>query len=106
MNASLAEKTCIPCRRDIPSLTREEAERLLAQAPMWSLREDAHRIEQTFTSVSRSRLLRQISELAEIEGHHPNISFGWGCVTVSLRTKKSKGLHERFHHGHKDLIAR
>src|ERR1700736_1528912 len=28
------------------------------------------------------------------EGHHPNISFGWGNATVSLQTKKIKGLHE------------
>jgi 4a-hydroxytetrahydrobiopterin dehydratase len=25
---------------------------------------------------------------------HPNISFGWGNATVSLQTKKIKGLHE------------
>jgi len=33
-------------------------------------------------------------ELAEAEGHHPDVSFGWGYATVSLRTKKIKGLHE------------
>jgi 4a-hydroxytetrahydrobiopterin dehydratase len=26
--------------------------------------------------------------------HHPDISFNWGYGTVSLRTKKIKGLHE------------
>ena len=30
----------------------------------------------------------------EAEGHHPDISFGWGYTTVSLQTKKIKGLHE------------
>jgi pterin-4a-carbinolamine dehydratase len=39
-------------------------------------------------------LVQEIGELAEVEGHHPNISFGWGNVTVSLQTKKIKGLHE------------
>jgi 4a-hydroxytetrahydrobiopterin dehydratase len=34
------------------------------------------------------------AELAEAQGHHPDISFGWGYATVSLRTKKIKGLHE------------
>ena len=33
-------------------------------------------------------------ELAETEGHHPDISFGWGYVTVYLSTKKIKGLHD------------
>jgi 4a-hydroxytetrahydrobiopterin dehydratase len=38
--------------------------------------------------------VRKVGELAEAEGHHPDISFGWGYGTVSLRTKKIKGLHE------------
>jgi 4a-hydroxytetrahydrobiopterin dehydratase len=38
--------------------------------------------------------VQEIGELAEAEGHHPNISFGWGNATVSLQTKKIKGLHE------------
>ena len=36
----------------------------------------------------------KVSELAENEGHHPDLSFGWGYATVSLQTKKIKGLHE------------
>lgn len=32
--------------------------------------------------------------LAEAEGHHPDIRFGWGYVTVRFQTKKIKGLHE------------
>jgi len=36
----------------------------------------------------------KVGELAETEGHHPDISFGWGYATVSLSTKKIKGLHE------------
>lgn len=40
------------------------------------------------------RFVRQVGELAEAEGHHPDISFGWGYATMSLQTKKIKGLHE------------
>ncbi len=43
---------------------------------------------EAFAFVSRA------AELAEAEGHHPDISFGWGYATVSLHTKKIKGLHE------------
>ena len=35
-----------------------------------------------------------MGDLAETEGHHPDISFGWSYATISLRTKKIKGLHE------------
>jgi 4a-hydroxytetrahydrobiopterin dehydratase len=35
-----------------------------------------------------------VQPLAEAEGRHPDIGFGWGCAIVSLSTKKIKGLHE------------
>jgi hypothetical protein len=35
-----------------------------------------------------------VGELAEAEGHHPEVCFGWGHATVSLQTRKIKGLHE------------
>jgi len=38
--------------------------------------------------------VQEVGELAEAEGHHPNINFGWGNATISLQTKKIKGLHE------------
>jgi 4a-hydroxytetrahydrobiopterin dehydratase len=38
--------------------------------------------------------VQQAADLAEAEGHHPDINFGWGYATVSLQTKKIKGLHE------------
>src|SRR6202166_6340 len=81
MTEALASKTCTPCRGGIPPLTREQAELFHAQAPDWELQEEAH-------------FVQEIGELAEAEGHHPNISFGWGEATVSLQTKKIKGLHE------------
>ena len=94
---ALVEKTCTPCRGGIPPLTRAEAEELLPQAPEWALMDNAHRIEKTFRFGNFREALafvQKVGELAEAEGHHPDISFGWGYGTVSLRTKKIKGLHE------------
>ncbi|HUZ73785.1 MAG TPA: 4a-hydroxytetrahydrobiopterin dehydratase [Stellaceae bacterium] len=97
MTTNLAEKTCTPCRGGVPPLTREDAERLRAQSPEWGLLDDARRIERRFQFGNfRDALtfVQRVGELAEAEGHHPDISFGWGYATVSLRTKKIKGLHE------------
>ena len=38
--------------------------------------------------------VQRAAELAEAEGHHPDIACGWVYATVSLQTKKIKGLHE------------
>src|SRR4026207_586766 len=97
MTETLANKTCTPCRGGVPPLTREEAELLNPQAPDWQLVDDARRIERNFRFKNFREALnfvQEVGELAEAEGHHPNISFGWGNATVSLQTKKIKGLHE------------
>ncbi len=97
MTETLAEKTCTPCRGGVPPLTPDEAQRLQAQAPGWALAEDARRVERTFRFRNFREALafvHDVGELAESEGHHPDISFGWGYATVSLSTKKIKGLHE------------
>lgn len=97
MTETLVTKACTPCRGGIPPLTQPEAENLLAQTPEWTLLDDAHRIERTFRFGNFAEALafvQQVGELAETESHHPDISFGWGYATVSLRTKKIKGLHE------------
>jgi len=97
VTATLAEKTCTPCRGGVPPLSQEEAEAFRAQAPEWALMDDATRIERTYRFKTFSEafaFVRRAGELAETEAHHPDISFGWGFVAVSLRTKKIKGLHE------------
>jgi 4a-hydroxytetrahydrobiopterin dehydratase len=97
MADALARKTCTPCRGGQPPLTHEQAEIFHAQAPGWQLPGDAHHIERSFRFRNFREALnfvQEIGELAEAEGHHPTISFGWGKATVSLQTKKINGLHE------------
>lgn len=97
MTDALVDKTCTPCRGGIPPLSQQEAETLLAEAPQWSLLDEARRIERTFRLKNFGEALafvERVGALAEAESHHPDISFGWGYATVSLRTKKIKGLHE------------
>jgi 4a-hydroxytetrahydrobiopterin dehydratase len=96
-STNLAEKTCTPCRGGVPPLTAQQAEELRVQASEWALMDDAHRIERTFRLRDFREALtfvQKVGELAESEGHHPDVSFGWGYATVSLCTKKIKGLHE------------
>jgi 4a-hydroxytetrahydrobiopterin dehydratase len=97
MNSSLAEKSCVPCRGGIPPLTHDEAEYFHEQAPDWALYDQATRIERTYRFKNFREafaFVERAAGLAETEGHHPDIGFGWGYVTISLRTRKIKGLHE------------
>jgi 4a-hydroxytetrahydrobiopterin dehydratase len=97
MPVALAEQSCTPCRGGVPPLTQEEAAGYRVQAPDWGLLDGAQRIERTY----RFRNFREAfafveraAALAETEGHHPEITFGWGYATISMHTKKIKGLHE------------
>ena len=97
MTETLAQKTCTPCRGGVPPLACDDPLRFQSQAREWVLRDDARRIERTFPFRNFREALafvQRVGELAETEGHHPDISFGWGYATVSLSTKKIKGLHE------------
>ena len=93
----LAGKTCTPCRGGVPPMDQAEAERYLQEAPGWALMDAGKRIERTFKLKNFREalaLVNRIGALAEEESHHPDITFGWGYVTVSLHTHKIKGLHE------------
>jgi 4a-hydroxytetrahydrobiopterin dehydratase len=97
MMEDLATKTCTPCRGGIPPLTPPEAETFRAKVPEWTLADGSSRIERTFqfrNFAEAFAFVQKVAELAESEGHHPDVSFGWGYATVSLQTKKIKGLHE------------
>lgn len=97
MPTDFAEKSCTPCRGGVPPLTRDAAEAYRREAPDWALMDDAARIERTYRFANFREafaFVERAAALAEAEGHHPDIRFGWGYATVSLRTKKIKGLHE------------
>ncbi len=94
---SLTAKTCTPCRGGVPPLTPAEARRYLTEAPGWELDEPSTQIERRFEFKNFQQTLdfvNKIGKLAEHEGHHPDVCFGWGYCTVVFYTHKIKGLHE------------
>jgi 4a-hydroxytetrahydrobiopterin dehydratase len=97
MSERIAQKTCTPCRGGVPPLAPAAAAGYLAQTPGWELLDEAHWLRRKFIFANfRDSLVfvNKVGTLAEQEGHHPDICFGWGYATVSLQTHKIKGLHE------------
>jgi len=94
--SDLAERQCIPCRGGVPALKGEELTSLAAQVSNWQV-VDEHHLQKTykFTDFRESlEFVNRIGELAETEGHHPDICFGWGKAEVSIWTHKINGLTE------------
>lgn len=77
-------------------MTGDALEQLSAQLPDWVLSSE-HHIERSFpfpNFKSALAFVNRIGEIAEQQGHHPDLCFGWGNVTVTLFTHKIKGLTE------------
>lgn len=93
----LTKKSCKACRGDLPSLKGEELDKLHQQLKEgWHI-VDGHHLEKTYTfSNFKLGLLFTINvgELAEQEGHHPDIHLSYGKVTLSIWTHKVDGLTE------------
>jgi 4a-hydroxytetrahydrobiopterin dehydratase len=96
-SGDLASKSCVPCRGGIPPLTREEAAKLLAKAPEWSLEENGTRLIRRFEFEDFRKAIafvNRVADIAEEQGHHPDIAIHWNKVDLVLWTHKIGGLHE------------
>ena len=44
--------------------------------------------------VESEKFVIKIGEIAESEGHHPDLTFGWGYAIIKISTHAIKGLAE------------
>ena len=94
--ADLASKSCVPCRGGVPALKDKELHELEKQVPGWKVVNE-HHLARTYEFPdfkSALDLVNKIGNVAEQEGHHPNICFTWGKVEVTIYTHKIDGLTE------------
>ncbi|MEN9560852.1 MAG: hypothetical protein RIQ56_125 [Candidatus Parcubacteria bacterium] len=95
--SDLAQKKCVACEGFQEPLNETEAKVLMAQIPNWQLASDAKSIARSFDFKNFSDALaftNKVGAIAESEGHHPDISLGWGKVHIELTTHAIKGLSE------------
>ena len=92
----LASKTCVLCKGGVPPLKGEQLDPLWQQVPEWEVVEE-HHLRRSFRFNNFREALgfvNKVGELAEEQGHHPDICFGWGRVEVLVWTHKINGLTE------------
>jgi 4a-hydroxytetrahydrobiopterin dehydratase len=93
---SLAEKQCVPCRGGVPPLAGKELENLSSQLSGWTV-SSGHHLEKSYKFPDfRAALafVNRVGEVAEEQGHHPELGLGWGHVDVRIWTHKIDGLTE------------
>ena len=95
--AGLAEKECVPCKGGVPALKGDDLSRLRGELHTdWQVVKE-HQLEREFKFKDFREALdftNQVGELAEEQGHHPDIYLTWGKVKISIWTHKVDGLTE------------
>lgn len=97
MKIHLTDKKCVACEGGIPPLTLAEMANFLPEVPEWQIAPDTLSMTRDFTfKTFRDAMLfaNRIGDLAEEEGHHPELKISWGKVGVFLTTNAIKGLSE------------
>ena len=91
----LVNQKCVPCEGGTKPLTKEETKPYLDNVKGWQLKDDDKKIDKKFKFKDLKDALyfvNKIGEIAESEGHHPDINFGWGRVEIELSTHAIGGL--------------
>ena len=93
----LAKKTCIPCRGGVPPLKGAQLEDLQDKLKNdWKIINE-HHLEKEYSFKNFKEALSftiKVGELAENQGHHPDIFLAWGKVKLTIWTHKIDGLTE------------
>jgi len=97
MAKDLAKMECVPCKGGVPPLRGPELSDLEKRLGGAWRTVDQHHLEKEFTFKDFRQALaftNEVGELAESQGHHPDIYLAWGRVKVTIWTHKIDGLTE------------
>ncbi|MFL6209573.1 MAG: 4a-hydroxytetrahydrobiopterin dehydratase [Pyrinomonadaceae bacterium] len=94
--SELASRACVPCHGGVPRLRGAELESYAQQVPDWSVVDEHHlaRAYKFNNFAAALAFVNRVGAVAEAEGHHPDISFGWGYAEIKIYTHAIEGLSE------------
>lgn len=93
----LTQKTCVPCAEGEPALPEDRARELARDVPGWTLVPGEPKLQREFTFpdfVKAMKFVSTVADIAEKEGHHPDIHIHYDQVTLVLWTHAIGGLSE------------
>ena len=95
MTKELKFQTCQACSGNTPKFDEKQISDNLSKLDNWSVNDEQKMIFKRFNFKTFNEALKftnKVGKLADEEGHHPDISLGWGYALVMLHTHAIKGL--------------
>lgn len=92
----LASRECVPCKGGIPPMKGDEIKRFLNELNGWEVVQEHHlrKLYEFENFLAAQEFVQKVGTVAEQQGHHPDISFGWGYAELLIYTHKIDGLSE------------
>ena len=98
--SDLLKKNCVPCEGGVPSLDLKEIHKYQTKVDGWNVKPNEKKkyfLEKDFkfkNFLDSQKFVNKVGEISEKEGHHPDISYGWGYAKITITTHAIEGLSE------------
>ena len=98
--SDLLDKKCVPCEGGVIPFDLSQIHKYQKKVDGWDLvknEKNVFSLEKKFTFenfIKSQDFVNQVGKISEEEGHHPDISFGWGYAKVVITTHAIEGLSE------------
>ena len=95
MEKSLSELKCKPCSGNTTKLQNKDIDNYLKNLNLWQLNENNEMIFKKYNFSNFKKAMNfalKVGDISEVEGHHPDISLGWGYCLIMIHTHAIKGL--------------
>ena len=98
--SSLKDKKCVPCEGGVVPFDISEIHKYQKKVDGWDIKKDnkknfyLNKIFNFSNFIESQEFINKVGEISEDEGHHPDISFGWGYAEIKITTHAIEGLSE------------
>jgi len=96
----LVKKKCVPCEGGVIPFDITEIHKYQKKVDGWDILKNEKNIFHLFKKydfknfIESQIFINKVGEISEKEGHHPEISFGWGYAKIKITTHAIEGLSE------------
>ena len=98
--SDLFDKKCKPCEGGVLPFDITEIHKYQKKVDGWDIvqnKDQIYTLEKKFifkNFLDSQNFINEVGKISEIEGHHPDILFGWGYAKINITTHAIEGLSE------------